>query len=89
MSALQLKILNYEAFSYTQMLRDNVIPQLESQGLLETVWWQQDGAPPHYARTVRNYLGEVFNKRWISRGGPIEWTPRSPDLNPLDFYGVI
>ncbi|KAJ4440508.1 hypothetical protein ANN_08649 [Periplaneta americana] len=24
--------------------------------------------------------------RWIGRGGPIAWPPRSPELNPLDFY---
>ncbi|KYM96999.1 hypothetical protein ALC62_12323 [Cyphomyrmex costatus] len=23
---------------------------------------------------------------WIERGGPISWPPRSPDINPLDFY---
>jgi hypothetical protein len=26
--------------------------------------------------------------RWIGRGGPIAWLPRSPDLNPLDFFFV-
>ena len=24
--------------------------------------------------------------RWIGRGGPIPWPPRSPDLTPLDFF---
>ena len=24
--------------------------------------------------------------RWIGRGGPVPWPPRSPDLNPLDFF---
>jgi hypothetical protein len=24
--------------------------------------------------------------RWIGRGGPIAWPPRSPDLTPLDFF---
>jgi len=23
---------------------------------------------------------------WIGRGGPVPWSPRSPDLNPLDFF---
>ncbi|KAJ4448366.1 hypothetical protein ANN_10382, partial [Periplaneta americana] len=28
-----------------------------------------------------------FPDRWIgTRGGPNAWPPRSPDLNPLDFY---
>jgi len=25
-------------------------------------------------------------ERWIGRGGPIPWPPRSPDLNSLDFF---
>ncbi|KAJ4448741.1 hypothetical protein ANN_00132 [Periplaneta americana] len=32
------------------------------------------------------YLDRRFPDRWIGRGGPIAWPPRSPDLNPLDFY---
>lgn len=52
----------------------------------ESIWLQQDGAPPHYAGAVRQYLNQVFPRRWIGRRGPIEWPPRSPDLNPLDFF---
>ncbi|OXU20115.1 hypothetical protein TSAR_016502 [Trichomalopsis sarcophagae] len=50
------------------------------------MWLQQDGDPPHYARLVRNFLNDRFPNRWIGRGGPIAWSPRSPDLTPLDFY---
>ena len=25
-------------------------------------------------------------EKWIGRGGPIKWPPRSPDLTPLDYY---
>ena len=50
------------------------------------VWFQQDGASPHYAVAVRNYLDATFPGRWIGRRGPIEWPARSPDLTPLDFY---
>ncbi|KAJ4435403.1 hypothetical protein ANN_18018 [Periplaneta americana] len=44
------------------------------------------GAPAHFSRTARRYLERRFPDRWIGRGGPIAWPPRSPDLNPLDFY---
>jgi hypothetical protein len=27
-----------------------------------------------------------FPNRWIGRAGPILWLPRSPDLNPCDFF---
>ncbi|KAJ4448542.1 hypothetical protein ANN_10560 [Periplaneta americana] len=45
-----------------------------------------DGAPVHFSRTARRYLDRRIPDRWIGRGGPIAWPPRSPDLNPLDFY---
>ncbi|KAJ4433851.1 hypothetical protein ANN_16163 [Periplaneta americana] len=35
---------------------------------------------------VRLAGNRKFPDRWIGRGGPIAWPPRSPDLNPLDFY---
>jgi hypothetical protein len=54
--------------------------------LRRNVVFQNDGAPCHYATQVRNYLNETFPNRWIGRGGPISWPPRSPDLNPIDFF---
>lgn len=50
------------------------------------MYYQHDGAPPHYAIVVREYLTERFGDRWIGRGGPVPWPARSPDLTPLDFY---
>ena len=44
------------------------------------------GFPPHYTRHVREYLNESFPKRWLGRGGPVAWPPRSPDHTPLDYY---
>ena len=46
----------------------------------------RDGAPPHFSVDVRRLLNNRFRDRWIGRGGPILWPPRSPDLNPLDYY---
>ncbi|KRT83418.1 hypothetical protein AMK59_3313, partial [Oryctes borbonicus] len=40
---------------------------------------------PHLNRLIRKPLDNVFENRWIGRGGTIPWPPRSPDLN-LDFY---
>ncbi|XP_048520647.1 neuroligin-1-like [Dendroctonus ponderosae] len=40
-----------------------------------SMWLLQDGAPPHYGAAVV-----------IGRGGFVEWAPRSPDLNPMDFF---
>lgn len=52
----------------------------------ERIWFQQDGAPAHYAVNVRRFLDETFPNRWIGRRGAVEWPPRSPDITPLDFY---
>lgn len=79
---------------YLDFLRDDVIPalrelfpnELDPDAIDARLWFQQDGAPPHYARIVRQYLDEVFPNHWIGRRGPIEWPPRSPDLTPLDFF---
>lgn len=50
------------------------------------VWFQQDGAPPHNARNVRDILTQKFRNNWIANGGPVAWPARSPDLSILDFF---
>ena len=37
-------------------------------------------------QTVVNWLNRKFGDKWIGRGGPVLWPPRSPDLTILDFY---
>ena len=72
--------------NYLDMLGDYLLPEMHSKGLLPGVFFQQDGAPPHWGRSVRDWLDETFPGTWIGRGGPIPWPPRSPDLTPPDFY---
>ena len=50
------------------------------------LWWVQDGAPPHRGRDVMARLQELFGDRIVTLNQPVEWTPRSPDLTPLDFF---
>lgn len=64
---------------YLQNEISNFIPNLRN------IVWQQDGAPAHNARQVREYLDDTY-ATWIGTHGPIAWPPRSPDLNPLDFF---
>ena len=45
-----------------------------------------DGAPPHFARTVRSWLDEQISGRWIGRRGSYDWPARSPDLTQRDFF---
>lgn len=74
--------------SYLNLLRTMVSSMLDDVPLayLQGLWFQQDGAPPHYHRAVREYLNDQFGSRWIGRGGPVAWPPRSPDLTPMDFF---
>lgn len=57
-------------------------PLLDEQNL----HFQQDGAPPHYALHVRQWLDQRYPDKWIGRRGALEWPARSPDLTPLDFF---
>ncbi|GBM63120.1 hypothetical protein AVEN_215625-1 [Araneus ventricosus] len=50
------------------------------------MWFQHDGAPPHFSLDVRSALDTKFTGRWISRGGRTHWTAHSPDLSSLDFF---
>ena len=67
--------------NYLEMLQE-----LRKNASVENCYFQQDGAPVHYARKVRDYLNQFFPDRWIGRRGPLEWAVRSSDLTPCDFF---
>lgn len=50
------------------------------------MYFQHDGAPPHFRNIVRNFLNDNFPNMWIGRNGTHHWPPRSPDFNPVDYY---
>ncbi|PNF41647.1 hypothetical protein B7P43_G07629 [Cryptotermes secundus] len=52
--------------------------------ILEWIFERQDGM--HWSLDVGRSLNITFQDRWIGRGGPIRWPPRSPDLTPFDFF---
>lgn len=84
---------NLSSEKYLDILNSTVSDFLDELPLNEifSCWYQLDGAPAHCARIITEKLSLLFDDRWIRRGGPWEWPPRSPDLTPLDFYlwGVI
>ncbi|XP_026823780.1 uncharacterized protein LOC113561483 [Ooceraea biroi] len=79
---------NLNAAIYQELLQNEVIPALENMfdGNIENIWFQQDGAGPHYAVAVRQFLDNTFPNRWIGRRGQIEWPARSPDLTPSHLF---
>jgi len=72
--------------AYLEMLRSSILPAIRALYENSEVFYQQDGAPPHYHRDVQAFLDENLQGRWIGRRGTFEFPPRSPDLTPLDFY---
>lgn len=52
----------------------------------QRMYFMHDGAPAHFSILARNWLDANYPGRWIGRNGPINWPPRSPDLNALDFF---
>jgi hypothetical protein len=73
---------NLTGDTYEFFLRNELPGLLEDIPLVvrSQLYFQHDGAPPHYTRHVREYLDESFPNRWFGRGGPLAWPPRSPDL---------
>lgn len=78
---------------YLDFLQRHLVDFLDDIPLIfrQNMFFMQDGAPPHYAMEVRNYLDETFPNRWIGRGSLNPWPARSPDFNPMDFcfWGVM
>lgn len=65
------------------------LPELLEEVDLETrnrMWFMHDGAPAHFSLITRQFLDGKYPNRWIGRAGPQLWPPRSPDLNPLDYF---
>ena len=72
-----------------EMLRNWFLPQWNAVPNAAQSRIMQDGAPPHFALDVRDFLNTTFGERWIGRGVEdtnLSWPPRSPDLTPCDFF---
>ena len=68
------------------MLRSKYLPALRRRGIQDTTIFMQDGASPHTANKVLDYLNLTFPDKLISLKTEKIWPPHSPDLNPLDYY---
>lgn len=79
---------NLNGQNYLNFLQNDLPILLEEVPLniYREMWFQQDGCPAHFALPVRSFLNMEYPDRWIGRLGSISWPPRSPDLNPLDFF---
>ena len=59
------------------MLKTKVFPIVNEFPHFCDLHFQQDGAPAHYTKDVRQWLDETFPGHWIGCQGPIEWPARS------------
>ena len=71
---------------YCNMIKDFVQPKVEELENIDNVYFMQDGATCHTSRQSMAVLREMFPGKLISLRGDIGWPPRSPDLNPCDFW---
>ncbi|GFT59117.1 uncharacterized protein TNCV_186821 [Trichonephila clavipes] len=67
------------------MITNFFIPELNNHNVQE-LWFQQDGATCHTARTTIDLLKDTLGDRLISRFGTVNWPPRSCDLTPLGYF---
>lgn len=67
---------------------EEVLPELLEDvplAVRHRMWFQHDGAPPHFFRAVRTHLNARYRRRWMGRGGHVPWPARSPDFSWIDF----
>lgn len=50
------------------------------------VWFQQDGVTVHTEGRSMNLSWEHFPKWLVSLRGDLQWSTKSPDLVPCDFF---
>ena len=72
---------------YARFLRRDLPLLLEDVCLAtrRNMWLLHDGAPVHMGRAIPA-IQRIWGNRVIARNGAVAWPPRSPDLNPMDFY---
>jgi hypothetical protein len=78
---------NVTGASYLQLLQEQFLPSAQLLPTFPQLILMQDGAPPHFALIVRNWLTETLPGRWMGRGSNnLPWPANSPDLTPCDFF---
>ena len=68
---------------FLEMILTFFISRVKKSRDYEKSYFQQDGATAHTATAVQTYLTDRFGTRFIDK---TKWPPRSPDLNPCDFF---
>ena len=56
------------------------------RGMTCRIFFQLDKSPSYFDRCVRDFLNTNFPNRWTGRRGLLEWSLRSLDFTPCDFF---
>ncbi|KAG8285658.1 hypothetical protein J6590_075937 [Homalodisca vitripennis] len=56
---------------------------------IKNMIFMQDGAPPHFALNVQEWLDYSFPGCWLDLRGPYEWPACSTDLMPCNFFSGV
>jgi hypothetical protein len=82
---------NFTGTVCRNMLQYFLIPPFDQDYQDGSIFFQQDGAPPHFHGEVCSYLNIYFLNLWVGQVGTIVCPPQSPSLAPLDFFlqGIV
>jgi hypothetical protein len=69
--------------NYLDMLKSYFWPKVYRSKNATGMYFQQDGAPAHRHENVQQWLKSKFGDRFLNKD---KWPPRSPDLNPCDYF---
>jgi hypothetical protein len=67
------------------MLEEFHMPILEEQHP-DDILLQQDGAPTHFHREVKDFSNRKFPEKYIGGRWPITWPPCAPDFTRPEFF---
>jgi hypothetical protein len=74
---------NVNQHNYLDMLKNFFWKRHLNVEKYKEYYFQQDGATPHTTNKVQEWLKDKFSEKFVDK---LSWPPRSPDLNPCDFY---
>ena len=80
------KVASVTSSRYVQMLQNFLKSKLQDLDDNSTVWFQQDGATAHTAKSSMDVLRDFFPSHLISLRGDIGLPTRSPGLSPCDYF---
>lgn len=72
-------------YRYLDVL-DEVLDAMPLEVRQNLEYFMQDGCGAHNAGRVAQHLNQCFPGKWIGTNAPIRWPPRSPCLNPMDYF---